>query len=295
MDRELQLIKFFCDADDFWKIFRPGWEGHLIENQEHVVHSSLAVSEIIAIVAFYHHSGFKTFKHYFILYLKPVLKKFFPSISSYSRFIELIKTVLIPIFFFLQTLLGECSGVSFIDSTPLQVCHNLRIKSHKTFKGIAKRGKSSIGWFFGFKLHIVINETGELLAWMLTSGNVSDRASVENLSKNLFGKLFGDRGYISSELFNKLFKSGVTLVTKIRSNMKNRLMSLVDKILLRKRGLVDSVNATLKEECNIEHSRHRSPLNFLIHLMGALIGYCYLEKKPAIRISRKNLGLLVAQ
>lgn len=295
MDRELQLIKIFCDADDFWKKFRSEWEAHLIGNQERITHSALTASEIISIVSFYHHSGFKTFKHYFILYVQPILKKFFPSILSYNRFIELIKSVMVPIFFFLQTLLGVCSGVSFIDSTPLQVCHNLRIRSHKTFKGMARRGKSSTGWFFGFKLHIVVNETGELLAWMLTSGNVNDQAPVENLAKNLFGKLFGDRGYISGALFEKLFKNGLTLVTKIRSNMKNRLMSLVDKILLRKRGLVDSVNASLKEECNIEHSRHRSPLNFLIHLMGALIGYCYLDKKPAIRISRKHLRLLMTQ
>ncbi len=289
MAHDLLLIQIFCDIDNFCNDFEPKWNAHLLQSQREAPSSSLALSEIMTIVTYYHHSGYKTFKHYFTLCVVPVLKKFFPRLLSYSRFVEVIKSIIFPIFCFLKTLLGVCTGVSFIDSTPIAVCHNLRIKSHKVFKGLARRGKSSTGWFFGFKLHIVVSEVGDLLGWMLTSGNVSDTQPVEDLSKNLFGKLFGDRGYISNELSENLYKQGVQLVTKIRSNMKNRVMALFDKILLRKRGLVDSVNAVLKEECNIEHTRHRCPWNFFVHLMGALVAYCYRSEKPTIRVSRNSI------
>ena len=289
MEHELILIQIFCDIDNFCKEFEPKWEAHLLENGKSSSKSSLSLSEIITIIAFYHHSGYKTFKHYFTLHISHYLKKYFPRLVSYNRFVELIKSIIFPIFCFLKTVLGVCTGLSFIDSTSIKVCHNLRIKSNKVFKGVAKRGKTSVGWFFGFKLHIVINEYGDLLGWMLTQGNVDDRKPVPELSKDLFGKLFGDKGYLSAELFNHLLERDIHLFTKIKSNMKNRLMFIIDKILLRKRGLVESVNAVLKEECNIEHSRHRSIWNFLVHLMGALIAYCYLPQKPSLKVSKQDL------
>jgi Transposase DDE domain len=293
MDREMILIQMFCDIDNFCNQFEPKWNAHLLANGSQSPKSSLYLSEIITIVAFYHHSGYKTFKHYFNLYIKKYLKIYFPKLVSYNRFVELIKSIIFPIFCFLRSILGTCTGLSFIDSTPLKVCHNLRIKSNKVFKDVAKRGKSSTGWFFGFKLHIVVNECGELLAWMLTPGNIDDRKPVPELSKDLFGKLFGDKGYLSTDLFKELFDNGVHLFTKIKSNMKNRLMHIVDKILLRRRGLVDSVNAVLKEECNIEHSRHRSIWNFLVHTMGALVAYCYRQEKPSLNISKSLFKRMV--
>lgn len=294
MDRELVLIQIFCDIDNFCKAFEPKWNAHLLENGSPSPKTSLSLSEIMTIVTFYHHSGYKTFKHYFTLHVNHYLKKYFPKLVSYNRFVELIKATIFPIFCFLRTVLGTCTGVSFIDSTPIKICHNLRIKSNKVFKSVARRGKSSTGWFFGFKLHLVVSQSGELLGWMLTPGNVDDRKPVPELSKSLFGKLFGDKGYLSSDLFNHLFDQGIHLFTKIKSNMKNRLMLIIDKILLRRRGLIESVNAVLKEECNIEHSRHRSVWNFFVHLMGALIAYCYLPEKPSLKVSKNDLQKVLA-
>ncbi|MBE8416775.1 IS982 family transposase, partial [Leptospira borgpetersenii] len=112
--------------------------------------------------------------------------------------------------------LEKCSGISFIDSTILKVCDNRRIHSHKVFKDIAQRGKSSTGWFYGFKLHLIINDQGELLSFMVTPGNVDDRnlKVIFPLSKNIYGKLFGDRGYISQSLFESLYEKGIQLITK---------------------------------------------------------------------------------
>jgi hypothetical protein len=141
-----------------------------------------------------------------------------------------------------------------------------------------------MGWFLGFKLHLIINDRGGLLGCRLTAGNVDDRGVVEKMTKGLFGKLFGDKGYISQDLFKVLWAKGVKLVTHIRSNMKSQLMEWQEKILLRKRSLIETVNDTLKNVCQIEHSRHRSPVNFLAHLVAGLIAYTRLPKKPSLRL-----------
>ncbi|OHB53898.1 MAG: hypothetical protein A2Y10_14895 [Planctomycetes bacterium GWF2_41_51] len=170
-----------------------------------------------------------------------------------------------------------------IDSTSLKVCHNKRISRNRVFEGIAQIGKTTMGWFFGFKLHLVINELGGLLGFRLTAGNVDDRSTVEKMANNLFGKLFDDKGYISQSLFEKLLAKGIKLVTDMRANMKNRLMELEEKILLRKRSLIETVNDTLKNVCQIEHSRHRSPINLLAHLIVGLVAYTRLPKKPSLK------------
>lgn len=160
----------------------------------------------------------------------------FPRLVSYNRFIELQQRHFIPFAMYLKThCLGKCSGISFIDSTTLKVCKNQRIHNHKVFNGLAKRGKSSMGWFFGFKLHLVCNEKGELLSFYLTQGNVDDRnpKHIRKLAENLFGKLFGDKGYLSQALWQMLFADGIQLFTKLRKNMKGHIMELKDKILLR--------------------------------------------------------------
>jgi len=118
---------------------------------------------------------------------------------------------------------------------------------------------------------------------------------IEPISKNLFGKMFGDKGYISTRLFDWLFSNGIQLVTNIKNNMKNQLMTMPDKILLRKRSLIETVNDELKNICQIEHSRHRSPANFLVNLTSGLVAYNFLPKKPKLNIeydlSTPNLAL----
>jgi hypothetical protein len=154
------------------------------------------------------------------------------------------------------------------------------------FKGTANRCHSSVGYFFGFKLHIAINDKGELLNYMLTRANKHDASTdlMEKLAKDLFGKLYGDKGYLSKKLFETLFHKGVHVVTKIRRNMKNCLMSLHDKIMLRKRAVIECVNDELKNICQIEHSRHRSMGNFISNLVSGLLAYCFLPKKPSVRV-----------
>ncbi len=151
-------------------------------------------------------------------------------------------------------------GISYVDSTPIAVCHAKRISKNKVFAGIAKLSKSSYGWFYGFKLHMVINEKGEIQGVTVTKGNVDDRKPVPNLTEKLNGLLFGDKGYIAKELFEKLFDRGLKLVTKMKKGMKNTLISLNEKILLRKRSIIETVFGYLKNRLEIEHTRHRSLL-----------------------------------
>lgn len=243
-------------------------------------------SEIMTILLLFHFGTFKNFKHYYLHYIGIHLKDEFPKQLSYNRFVAIEHRVFVPMMFFLNTIcFGKCTGITFVDSTTIKVCHNKRIKRNKVFDGIAKVGKSTMGWFYGFKLHLVCNAKGELLSFCLTPGNVDDRdpETLKTLTKKLFGKLFGDRGYISSTLFEMLFNNGIHLVTGIKSNMKNRLMSFYDRIVLRKRSIIETINDELKNICEVEHTRHRAMHNFVMNLISALAAYCFFEKKPAIR------------
>ena len=210
-----------------------------------------------------------------------------------ARFIALLPSVLGPLSAYLRQQYGHCTGISFIDSTTLSVCDNHRIHCHRAFEGLAERGKSSMGWFYGFKLHFVVNDCGELLACRLTSGNVDDRTPVPILCSRLYGKLIGDKDYLSQPLFEQLMETfGLQLITKIKSNMKNRLMNLIDKLLLRKRSIVETVIDQLKNISQIEHTLHRSPVNFLVNVIAGLIAYCHQPKKPSLNINRFQPALI---
>lgn len=288
------LITTFCNIDDFCMKFEPDWHATLLSSQtgKRNKKRNLSLSEIMAILIFFHSSGMKTFKQYYVLFIFS-FGHLFKNLVSYNRFVELIPTALIPLCSFLEFSKGECTGLSIIDSTPLIVCHNKRIFDHKVFDGIAKRGKSTMGWFFGFKLHIIINQMGELLAFKLTPGNVSDSKMIEPLSGGLFGKLFGDKGYLNQKLFRKMLKKGLQIVTQIRSNMKNKLMDYTDRITLRKRSLVESVFHVFKDILNMDHTRHRSPVNFMTNLVAGLAAYCLSDKKPRMRMEHNTSGNLV--
>ena len=211
----------------------------------------------------------------------------FPHRISYNRFVERQAQVALHLLLFLQTCaLGKCSGISIIDSTPLSSCHIKRERQHRTMRSWAAKGKCTMGWFYGFKLHLVINDKGEIIQWKLTPGNVDDREPLKDkrFTERLFGKLFADRGYITQNLFEMLFVDNIHLVTKIKKNMKNSLMSLYDKLLLRKRSVIETVNDELKNVCQIEHTRHRSFDNFATNLIAGLIAYNLLPKKPEMNI-----------
>jgi hypothetical protein len=287
------LTEIYCSVDDFCIGFEKYCKTILIaqnyrEASNFKVCSSktLELSEIMTIVIYFHLSNYRDFKHYYTQYVSIMLSKCFPRLVSYNRFVELMQEALVPLLLYIKLCrLGKCSGISFMDSTTLDVCDNRRIYSHKVFKGIAQRGKSSTGWFYGFKLHLVVNDSGEILSFFITPGDVDDRdlEVIEKISAKLFGKLFADRGYISQKLFEKLYSKGVQLITKLKKNMKNKLMLMQDKILLRKRALIETVNDFLKNICQIEHSRHRSLTNFMVNVVAGLAAYSFLPKKPSIK------------
>ncbi len=284
------LLVLFCDVDDFCKEFLPAWNRQQLASgqKQRQRARSLTISEIMTILIAFHQSHYRDFKAY---YCEQVLKSWraeFPGLVSYSRFVEYIPSALIPLTVYLQTCcLGTCTGLSFIDSTSLDVCLNQRIHNHKVFSGLAARGKTSTGWFFGFKLHLVVNDQGEILQFCVTPGNVDDRKPVPMLVKGLFGKLFGDKGYISQPLAHALRSMfNIQLITKLRRNMKNQLMALSDRILLRRRAIVETIIDQLKNTSQIEHSRHRSVTNFFVNVLCGLIAYCRRSSKPSLGLDR---------
>lgn len=292
------LIRIFCDVDEFCKVYMEYCKSHLltdgISESKLIPRTSISPSEIMTIVIFFHRSGYRCFKWYYRDYVCDTLRPYFPKLVSYNRFVEVMQQILPTLLLYtLKFKVGKCTGISFIDSTTLDVCDNRRIHSHKVFEGLAQRGKSSTGWFYGFKLHLVINDKGELLSFCLTPGNVDDRDTgvIDKLSKDLFGKLFADKGYISQKLFERLFSKSIMLVTKVKKNMKNKLMNMMDKIILRKRAVIESVNDFLKNQCQIEHTRHRSPVNFAVNLIAGLAAYWFIPKKPSLCVKVKSATL----
>jgi hypothetical protein len=289
------ILPLFSDLDDFCQSFEPTFKTKQLESGtlRRQRQSTLILSEVMTIIVWFQQSGYRTFKDFYLKEVSKHLRDEFPNLVSYNRFVELMPQALIPLCYYLQTRKGQTVGVAFIDSLPIAVCHNRRIPSHKVFAHVAERGKSSVDWFYGFKLHLIINDQGELLAFHLTPGNVDDRKPVAKLARGLFGKLFGDRGYISQALQEVLRAQDLQLITKIKKNMKNRLLSVWDQLLLRKRALIETINDQLKNICQIEHSRHRSTANFLVNVIAALIAYTYKEKLPSLNLRVKELAKLL--
>jgi transposase len=284
------LLELFCDVDDFCHIFEPLWNRQQLANGEKKRQRdrSLTISEIMTILIAFHQSHYRDFKAYYCEQVSKNWHKEFPGLVSYTRFVEYTPSVVIPLMVYLRTrCLGRCSGISFIDSTSLDVCLNQRIHSHKVFAGLAGRGKTSTGWFFGFKLHLVVNDRGEILRFCLTPGNIDDRKPVPHLADRLFGKLFGDKGYISQPLAQSLREMfDVQLITKLRRNMKNQLMTWSDRILLRRRAIIETIIDQLKNISQIEHSRHRSVPNYFVNVLCGLIAYCRRPSKPSLGLDK---------
>ena len=289
----MSILDLFCSVDDFWQAFAPRWEHELLQTgrrQRRQRASALHPSEIMTIVILFHQSHYRTFKAFYTEHVQQYLRGEFPHLVSYERCVALLPTILVPLTAYLHTQLGTCTGLSFIDSTKLVACHTARIHQHRVFAGRARRGKTSTGWFFGFKLHLVVNDRGELLAFCLTPGHVDDRRPVPKLVQRLFGKLFADKGYISQPLAEQLFVAhGLQLITRLRKNMHERLLAWSDKVFLRKRAIIESVTDQLKNISQIEHTRHRSPTNFLVNLVAGLIAYCRQPKKPSLGLFSDTL------
>ena len=282
-----KVTEIFCIIDEFCKHFDA-------ENAQKVLISSkvtsrrrraasMSDSEIMTILLLFHFGSYRNFKHYYLSFIKLVLKKEFPTAVSYNRFVELEGRVFFQMMFFLNLqAFGKCTGITFVDSTMIPICHNLRRYANKVFKGIATDGKGTMGWCHGFKLHLAYNDRGEIVAFVLTGANVSDKDPevFKVLAKRLYGKLFADKGYISQRLFDCLFEDGIQLVTGLRVNMKNKLMPFYDRMMLRKRYIIETINDMLKNTAQIVHSRHRSVGNFIMNIISALGAYCFFDNKP---------------
>ena len=276
MITEDKVTELFCIADDFCKFFDAMVEKYTIkEAKKRNYHrdSTLSKAEVMLIMILFHDSGYRCLKHFYLESVCKHMRNLFPRVVSYNRFVELERDVAVPLALFVKK---------------LRVCRNQRIHMHKVFRGIAQRGKCSMGWFFGFKLHLICNEKGELLNFMITPGDVDDRKPLEYKAfvEFIYGKLVADKGYIGKNLFERLFVDGIQLITKLRDNMKGALMSVSDKLLLRKRAIIETVNDELKNIAQIEHSRHRCFDNFVVNMLGALAAYCCFPKKPCINVQR---------
>lgn len=290
---DMILTQLFVEIDDFMKEFEETMKKQLISDgkMKRDRQSRLSLSEIMTIIVYFQMSKYRTFKDYYTRYVMVYLRDAFPDLLSYKRFVALKPRVLFPLVAFMKNrCVGECTGITFVDSTTIEVCHNRRIHNHKVFKDIAQRGKSSTGWFYGFKLHLLVNELGDILNFIFTPGNIDDRneSMMTKLTKNIKGKLLGDKGYLSKKLFEMLWEKDIQLITKIKKNMKNKLMPIIDKFLLRKRALIESINDQLKNISQLEHTRHRSPINAMVNWISALVAYSYQEKKPSINLTAKE-------
>lgn len=240
-------------------------------------------SEIMTVMVCYHFGTYRNFKEYYINCILGALRREFPDAVSYNRFVELMPRKFILMMLFMKlSAFGKCSGITFVDSTMIPVCQNVRRYFNKVFRDFAKDGKGTMGWCHGFKLHILCNDSGEIITFCLTGANVDDRDERvwTVFAKELFGKVFADRGYIGQDFFESLFDQGIHLVHGLKANMKNKLMPMYDKIMLRKRYIIECINELLKNKANLVHSRHRSIHNFIMNICSALAAYCFFDNKP---------------
>ena len=286
----VDITALYCCLDDFCKVFAD-WEAHRLLPSEQTRQRSgkLSRAEMLFIVVLFHLAPYKNFKTFYLYGIGYQHRGCFRDLPHYDRFISLMPRLFVPLMVLLHSLSGEQSGVYFADSTKLAVCHNRRIDRHKVFDGLAARAKTSVGWFYGLKLHVVINHKGQIMALRITPGNTADSTVLNEMTQHLTGKLYADKGYIGRELFTKLWQRGLHLITGIRRNMRNYLMPLGDKLMLRKRFVIETVFDILKCEMGLEHSRHRSPVNAMVHVLSCLVAYAFRPGKPSISLRARQI------
>ncbi|MFL5253537.1 MAG: IS982 family transposase [Rhodopila sp.] len=286
----IDITALYCCLDDFCKVF-AAWEAHqLIPSPTRRQRAGkLSRAEMLFIMVLFHLSPYKNFKTFYLYAIGCQHRAGFRDLPHYDRFVSLMPRLFVPLMVLLHSLSGEETGIYFGDSSKLAVCHNRRIDRHRVFDGLAARGKTSMGWFYGLKLHLVINHKGQIMALKITPGNTADSTVLDEITQHLRGKLYADKGYISREVFTKLWQRGLHLITGIRRNMRNHLMLLGDKIMLRKRFVIETVLDILKCDMGLEHSRHRSPVNAMVHVLSCLVAYAYRPGKPSISLNSKKL------
>lgn len=291
---DTKLIQIFCDCDDFCKFFEQWQRSRMIAEQgayrQPTRKPELSLSEVMCIMIVYHHSGMKCFQYYYRELVEKEMRPYFPDIPCYPRFVQLIPRAAIALMLFVNVYrTGQAQGCYFADSKKLPVCHNFRIKSNRVFKEIASRSKSSTGWFYGLKLFLVINAVGEIMNCIISPAALADNnfQMMQQLFKGLKGYVFADKGFISQKAFEYFYLHGLKLITTIRRNMKSKLMPVFERLLRGKRGIIESVNDILVTVCDIDHTRHRSPINCVAHAYAGVAAYTYLDKLPSVFIKKK--------
>jgi len=278
------MTALFCCLDDFCQLYETAARRKLLPAPgQRRRAGKLCLSEMMFIMALFHVSEFKHFKAFYIYGIAHKHRDCFGELPSYPRFVELMPRLLLPFSLLIHVLRGEETGIYFADSTKLAVCHNRRISRHRVFRGLAARGKTTMGWFFGFKLHIIVNHRAEIMAVKITPGNIDDRKPIKTMTTGLTGKLYADKGYISKSLFADLWQEGLQLITGMRKNMRNHLMPLFDKLMLRARFILETVLDVLKQPQGLEHSRHRSPANAFVHILSCIVAYGLKPIKPKMK------------
>jgi hypothetical protein len=286
---EIKLIELFIDVDDLLKSFQAYQNSRQVGQARRPTRiPQLSESEVCTILAAYHLSGYKCFEYYYRQVIKKSYLSYFPKAPGYERFLVLVSRCyqLMYLWSLHCCLKAARTGLYIIDSKRSEVCHLKREHSHRVFSVSARKGKTSTGWFYGFKLHLVINDRGEIVNRTLTGGNAADNnpALLQKLLTGLTGICLGDKGYFTS-LFECFYGHKLHLVTKPKRNMKPDWPCLIDhQHYLKKRALIESVNDLLISVCDLEHTRHRKPENAFAHIAAALIAYQFLEHKPAIFI-----------
>lgn len=274
---------FFC-LDEFCKCFEE-WEKHqlITTGRKRYRRCRMSLSEMLTIMVLFHLSPCKNFKYFYLFHIAHFHKQDFPRLLSYNRFVQLMPRLFVPLCILLQNLFGEETGTYIADATSLPMCHNKRINRNRVFKGLAARGKTTMGWFYGLKLHLVTNHRGSIVAVKITPGNVDERTVLDEMTRHLKGSLYADKGYISQNLFKTLYQRGLKLITGIKRNMKNYLMPMIEKLMLRKRFLIETIFDVLKVHMNLSHTRHRSPTNACVNILSCLTAYQLKENKPKMK------------
>lgn len=280
----IDITTLFVCLDDFCKLYESVQKAHSLPSlTKRNRQGYLSLSEMLLIEIYFHFSAYKDFKHYYIYGICLEHRSKFKKLPSYQRVVGLKKQLFLPLTLLIQSLKGQETGIYFADSTSLKVCHNQRIARHKVFDGLAARGKSSRGWFYGFKLHLILNHQGDIMAIKITPGNTDDRKALKSMGNLVKGKCYADKGYLGKEIFQTLWKKGLHLITGIRKNMKQHLVTYIDKLLLRKRFLIETTFGILKTSMSLEHTRHRSVINAFVSILSALVAYSFRRNKPKIK------------
>lgn len=267
-----KFLEEFCEIYKEWE--RNNRIGYVKKRHRE---GKMSLKDMLLVVIIFHYAGFMTFKHYYLFGVQQIYRKYFGDIVSYARFVYLKPRLILPLCILFHMLKGKKTGLYFVDSTKMIVSHNKRTGSHKVFKELANMGMSSYGWFYGFKLHMIINEHMQIVAVKITKANVDDRKGLKGIINGFEGFVYGDKGYVGAEIFDFLKNKGITLITKIKRNMTNKLISLSHKMNLRRRSIIESAFNVLKNNMHMEHTRHRSPFNFIVNTISALIAYNFIR------------------